>query len=177
MPETIQILSRRKFAFKNPDKYMLKPAADPKPGVTDTVDMSTKLTEIYFETIPNKVQTAPKWVINDDMFAWALKDGDIMVIDVKAGETRSSVDARAEAQQQQSDSDRLKEEQARSQRREDLRAELDAMNKADLIEHAKDVHGLDLSPAQKKDDLVDTLLDAKLKDESASASAASTEGK
>jgi hypothetical protein len=68
MPEdTIQILSKKAFRF-------------PRPGADPLENQQAKFGDLYFETTPGEIQTAPAWIQQDPMYKWASTDGDIVTV-------------------------------------------------------------------------------------------------
>lgn len=156
MGQTIQILSRKQFAFRNPDRTLLDKAFEQ--GTAPEKSVTHKLDDALFITIPNKVQVAPAWIKTDKMWEWATSDGDIM--EVTTVGSRAQNQAQAEAMQQGSDAERLAKEQAAAEALNAKTRELEVLNKAELIDHAKENYNLDLSASMKKDDMTAAILDA-----------------
>jgi len=158
--ETIQLLSRKSFRFANPDVTLLSKDWDKEKPDISKKSVTNKLEEAYF-IIPsekiNKVVVAPAWVKTDPIFSWAVSDGDLMEVNVGMGR---AAEAQAESLAQSSEAERLKKEQEAMEAAEAKKEELSLLNKADLIDHAKENYNLELSPSMKKEDMQAAILDA-----------------
>lgn len=90
MAEEIRILSRKAFRFVKPGSTGVskpKPNETPEEAVNRVAHDSAKLLnnaarqhhiqDGTFTTQPGHIQDAPAWIKQDEMFEWAVKDGDI----------------------------------------------------------------------------------------------------
>lgn len=159
MAETIQVLARKSFGFKNPDRTLI--TKEYEPGVDiGRKGVTSKLEEALFIIQAgqiNQVVLAPAWIKTDPMFAWAVSDGDLVEVNVATGRAGT---AQAQARVQESDRERLAREQATAEIMAEKKKELDVMSKADLIDHGKDNYDLSLNPAMRKEELQEAILKA-----------------
>lgn len=156
----IQVMARKSFQFRNPNKALLNKAA--KLGeVAQTQTSATitqKLDEAFCRVPPNVVTRVPDWVKTDPVWDWGVKDGDIMEIATPV--SLKGADLQAKGQQQivakQSEEDKAAEEKAKTE----LHEKLMAMKKEELVDYAFQEHDMELSPAMKKDDLIAAIKEA-----------------
>lgn len=87
--DMITIFSKKAFRFPNPEGGLIsKPKAGERPeeaGARVIADSSRlgnrdKHKALFFDTVPNEIQQAPAWIKQDEMWAWALADGDILEV-------------------------------------------------------------------------------------------------
>lgn len=153
---TISIYSKKVFNFtnqssRNNPEDLLKVAAGDK-GALSTAN--------HFTTTPYQVEKAPDWIKADDLFKWALKDGDIMELAVAT--PQAAIEKEAELLQSKEDKDAGKPVNAEEEEKKETLAEakLNRMNKQELVVHAKETHDLELDPADTKPVLIDKILKA-----------------
>jgi hypothetical protein len=91
----INIFCKKAFRFPNPDPRLglvSKPKKNESPEQASArlAQDSSKLgnrdkhAQLFFDTKPGEIQQAPDWIREDEMFNWAVQDGDLMVIETKA---------------------------------------------------------------------------------------------
>jgi hypothetical protein len=149
----ISVLSKRTFCFFHPDvsnsEAMQKAMANrehnkPLPGSFTT------------KALPFQAQPAPDWIVDTPLFKLAEKDGDIFVVptpgvvsaplkESKPVDTTGGDFIRGQATTDQPPVD------------------LTAMTKQEIIDHAAEVHGLELNPGSKKDELIAAVQEAQTK--------------
>lgn len=78
MPD-IQILSTKRFRFRNLAVKTSLLAAQPGSAV---------IADAFFTTEPMKIQSAPEWIQQDQLFTWAQEAGDLKVVIVAAPKTK-----------------------------------------------------------------------------------------
>lgn len=151
---TISIYSKKVFKFtnqssRNNPEDLLKVAAG------DTGALSTAN---HFTTTPYQVEKAPDWIKADELFKWALKDGDIMELAVAT--PQAAIEKEAELLQSKEDKDAGKPVDTGEIKENLAEAKLNRMNKQELVVHAKETHDLELDPADTKPVLIDKILKA-----------------
>ncbi len=138
----ISVLSKRTFCFFHPDvstsEAMQKAMANrehnkPLPGSFTT------------KALPFQAQPAPDWIVDTPLFKLAEKDGDIFVVPTPSARVVPGAPAPKAADDTGGDLEPV---------------DLTAMTKQQLIEHAKEAHDLELSPGQKKDEMIAAVQEA-----------------
>ena len=167
------IISRRKIAFFNPNIHVL--------SVSDSA-RSPKYSEAVFTTKgEGELETAPDWVnkklgpatdkdgkplmpLRDknqqNLNTWMHHeaDGHIMEVAVKAGPTTQIEE---EAAARQAEAARKASETPEPEFK--TPEELSGMNKADIQDHAKEEHGLELPTKMSKEEMIAAVLDYQAK--------------
>lgn len=171
---TIQIYSKRVFKFTNQNKPInpedLLKAVSGDPG-------AMKSNSMHFTTTPYEVQRAPAWVKQDPLFAWGVKDGDLM--ELAENSPRAAVVAedklnRKEEERKagkpaedEEDEDNISSDSSNSDDSEEEKevtvddvsnSKLNRMTKQELVLHAKERHDIDLDPADAKPVLIEKIL-------------------
>lgn len=77
----MQLYSKNKYRFMRPNAGILKQTGD----VAQVISHQLAFGEAFFELEPDQFQEAPDWIKDDNMFKWALMDGDIKVVEGKGG--------------------------------------------------------------------------------------------
>lgn len=73
----MQVYSSNKYRFMRPGaKLFEKSGTDVAAAMTKQLDFK----DAFFELEPDAFMEAPDWIQEDTMFKWALKDGDIKIV-------------------------------------------------------------------------------------------------
>lgn len=138
----LTIISKKVFRFPKPGAGILEPGGN--------LGSQGKFNDFYFDTVGGseggtkfgEPQQAPEWIKKDIQWERAFHDGDIAELTIKGQE--SAVDKSVKAAQKHADS--LEEA-----------PKLESMTKAEIVEHAKDAHGLELDESQTKALLIEAV--------------------
>lgn len=103
------------------------------------------------KALPFQAQPAPDWIVDTPLFKLAEKDGDIFVVPTPG----ARVVPGAPAPKAADDTDRVAAEPD-----DEKPIDLTTMTKQQLIDHAAEVHGLELQPGQKKDEMIAAVQEA-----------------
>jgi hypothetical protein len=73
----MQVYARSKYRFMRPGAKLFE-----KAGVdaSQILGKQVEFREAFFELEPEQFQDAPDWIKEDQMFQWALRDGDIKMV-------------------------------------------------------------------------------------------------
>jgi|HubBroStandDraft_4_1064222.scaffolds.fasta_scaffold00021_51 hypothetical protein len=185
MGNTITIVSRKKFHFRNPD-----PAVDLMSANLDAAASKNRdkyKDAVFITTGDMQLQQAPDWVNKplgpdankngadknaQNILTWqhALMDGDIYQVNVvdNAAPTADLSGAAAAQQAEQARASKLAEEAKikRSSDAKEVVALLTPMTKAQIVEYAEKEHELTLDPAKAtKEELIESIQNQILKGE------------
>lgn len=152
----MRVMSRKAYRFSNPGSSFLPKDAG--------VAVAKEFNQAYAEVHPGdggnygNITEVPDWVKDDLMFKMALKDNDIVVANdavVLPGQsvTKESTDdagKRATLAAAAEQAAKLAKEAATP-------VDLTKLKKEDLVSHAADVHGLELDPSLKKDEMIEAI--------------------
>ena len=139
----LTIISKKAFRFPKPGAGLLQEDST-------SLGKQLKFGDMYFDTKPGAEgkfgdpQEAPDWIKKDITWERAVKDGDLAEISVKAGSLATDKNVLAAQKQAEASQARAAQDQA----------DLDNMTKAELVAHAKDVHGVDLDEGQTKAQMI-----------------------
>lgn len=152
----IQLLTKKRFRFKNPHASMIKSEVvgtgeDQK--TIQTQDGGAKFEEAYFEVPPDKLTACPDWVKTDKIFEWGVKDGDIIEVLTKS-------EMQADAARQQSEGARADEAAKNAEAAAKAKENLSKMTKVELLKYASDTHELELSPSMNKENILAAIAQA-----------------
>jgi hypothetical protein len=156
----ISICSKRQFCFFHPDVNNSEAMQKAMNSREHNKPLPGSFT---VKALPLQAQSAPDWIVNTPLFALAEKDGDIFVVPVPGarvvagspdyiqGQTGAPIDEQTNQSNQQAPVTQTNPVEP---------ADLSGMTKAQLVEHAAEVHGLELNPAASKSDLIAAVTDA-----------------
>jgi hypothetical protein len=149
---TISIVAKRQFCFTHPDQ---RSSAALRKAMAERAHNEPLPGTFTVKPDPFRAQPAPDWIKNDPLFALAEKDG--AIFEVPTPPVKVSV---IEPAKPAKPADGIGDD-------DDSKAvepvDLGAMTKQQLIEHAAEVHNLELNPGSKKDELIAAVQDAQAK--------------
>lgn len=146
----MRILSKKTFRFQKPGSSIIATGGE-------NLNKPERYEDIYFVTKPNEVEEAPEWIRKDKMFELATKDGDLLEIAGTGKQPTKDDIAVAAASSQAAEAARRiapGTDPATELHGAVATTDLKNMTKAELVEHAAEVHDLELDPKLKHDELV-----------------------